>query len=62
MVNFCVDKCSRSSQTTKEGSESIVFIVLFGARLCHRPSAETMSPAKGREVQPSFERSLPTHN
>ena len=36
--------------------------LLFRAHLCHRPSAETMSPAEGREVQPSFERSLPKCN
>ena len=62
-VNFCVGEDSCSSQTTKEGSESILLAAtLFGARLCHRPSAKTMSPAEGREVQPSFEWSLPTHN
>ena len=52
---------SCNSQTMKEGSESILTVAIpFGARLYHRPSAETMSTAKGREVQPSFERALPT--
>ena len=36
--------------------------LLFEACLCHRPSAETMIQAESREVQLSFERSLPTRN
>ena len=52
------DSCS--SQTMKEGSESILLAATLRSPFV--PSAETMSPAEGREVQPSFERSLPTHN
>ena len=58
-------KDSCSSQTTKAGSEFALLVAssyLFGACFYHRLSVETLSPANGREVHQSFERSLPTRN
>ena len=44
------DGCS--PQAMKEDSESTL---LFGACLCNRLSAGTISPTRDREVQPSFD-------
>ena len=53
---------SYCSQTIKEGSESILLVAtLRSLFVYHRPSTETMPPAEGREVQQSFEQSLPTY-
>ena len=52
-----VGECSCNSQTTSEGSESTLLVAkaIFIACLCHRLTAETKSPVKCRETQPSFE-------
>ena len=54
MVKFYVGEDSCSSQTTKEST-----LLVAQSLFVHRLSAETLSPAKGREVQQSFERSCP---
>ena len=59
---FCVGEYSCSSQTIWKVVNLYFLQLLFRVCLYHRPSAETMSPAKGREVQPSFEQALPTRN
>ena len=38
-------------QTTNEGSESILLVAFFIARLYHRLTAERKSPVKCRETQ-----------
>ena len=59
-ANFCVGKDSCNSQTTKDSSDStLLAAILFGAGLYHRLSIKTLSPAKGRKVQLSFEWSCP---
>ena len=59
-MDFCVGEDSCSSQTTKEGSESILLAATLRSPFV--PQTEKMSPAEGTEVQPSFEPSLPTCN
>ena len=58
-VNFCMGK---TSCTTKESTLLVTSSYSSEPVLYHRPSAETLSPAKGREVQPSFEPSLLVRN
>ena len=55
-VNFCVGEDSCNSQTPKKGSKSTLLLAILWSA-CR---AEPVSSAKGREVQLSFDWSLPT--
>ena len=50
-----VGECTCNSQTTNEGSESMLLEDFLYSQLCHRITAERKPPVKCREMQQSFE-------
>ena len=50
-----VGKCSCNSQQRVKVANLHFLQLFYIARLCHRLAAETKSPVKCRETQPSFE-------